>query len=200
MRDMRNDIEDIGNSTAIIKDDTTAIKEDTSLIPRILAEIAQLQAKLPDHVVNVNHSGFILQRYLDELTSYAETVCASSRRSSLEISNTPELESHQEDERKGELTVPEIVGYEEIEKETHMSISTQNRRVTFSNLDEGLVHGDNEEQPDKVYQGDQEIPNQTKQINSSVENQRYTIVPGELNEVKDQRKRQEPQMLRKNEN
>jgi hypothetical protein len=51
--------------------DTSAIKEDTA---QILAEIARLQEQLPRDL-NQRNAGFMLERYLDNLTSYAETVC-----------------------------------------------------------------------------------------------------------------------------
>ncbi|KAF8849320.1 WD40 repeat-like protein [Acephala macrosclerotiorum] len=51
--------------------DTSAIKIDTT---QILAEIARLQEQLPRDP-NQRSAGFMLERYLDNLTSYAETVC-----------------------------------------------------------------------------------------------------------------------------
>jgi len=57
--------------TTEIKADTTALKQDTE---QILADIARLQAQLPQVEQRVGSRGFMLQRYLDELTSYAETV------------------------------------------------------------------------------------------------------------------------------
>ncbi|RYN17127.1 hypothetical protein AA0115_g11977 [Alternaria tenuissima] len=54
--------------TANLLIDTSEIKEDTS---QILQEIAKLQAKLSDQGQDGAH--FILQRYLDSLTSYAES-------------------------------------------------------------------------------------------------------------------------------
>jgi len=73
-REIKADTQEILNDTSAIKEDTaqiSAIREDTS---HILAEIARLQEKLPRDG-NQRNAGFMLERYLDNLTSYAETVC-----------------------------------------------------------------------------------------------------------------------------
>ncbi|KAH6666665.1 hypothetical protein B0J14DRAFT_705156 [Halenospora varia] len=62
-RDIKANTEEIRNDTAAIKDDTT----------QILAEIARLQARLPEGGRVQDSNGFALQRYLDNLTSYAES-------------------------------------------------------------------------------------------------------------------------------
>jgi uncharacterized protein YoxC len=66
------------NDTTQLREDTTTIKQDTS---DILKEIARLRDQLPS--IQVTHTpltgdrDLILARYLDDLTSYAETVCWS---------------------------------------------------------------------------------------------------------------------------
>lgn len=65
---------EIKADTQEIRTDTTAIKADTA---QILAEIARLQQQLPQDPNLQNTSGFMLERYLDNLTTYAETVCDS---------------------------------------------------------------------------------------------------------------------------
>jgi hypothetical protein len=62
---------EIKADTQEILNDTSAIKQDTA---QILAEIARLQEQLPRDM-DQRSSGFMLERYLDNLTSYAETVC-----------------------------------------------------------------------------------------------------------------------------
>jgi len=62
---------EVKNDTAAIRDDTEAIKQDTA---QILAEISRLQAKLPDDEQSHGPSAFMLQRYLENLNSYTETV------------------------------------------------------------------------------------------------------------------------------
>ncbi|KAE9367026.1 hypothetical protein N431DRAFT_562288 [Stipitochalara longipes BDJ] len=62
---------EIKADTQEILNDTSAIKEDTT---QILAEIARLQDQLPRDG-NHRSAGFMLERYLDNLTNYAETVC-----------------------------------------------------------------------------------------------------------------------------
>jgi hypothetical protein len=62
---------EIQADTTEMLNDTSPIKEDTV---QILAEIARLQEQLPRDA-NQRSAGFMLERYLDNLTSYAETVC-----------------------------------------------------------------------------------------------------------------------------
>jgi len=76
MRDIKADTQEIRDDTAAIP----GIKEDTT---QILVEIARLQAKLPENVGlqgldGHGSSGFMLQRYLNNLTTYAETAYDSS--------------------------------------------------------------------------------------------------------------------------
>jgi WD40 repeat protein len=61
---------DIKQDTQEIRTDTAAIKDDTA---QILAEIARLQARLPREDETSNSKTFTLQRYLDSLSSYAES-------------------------------------------------------------------------------------------------------------------------------
>jgi hypothetical protein len=63
---------EIKADTQEILNDTSTIKQDTT---QILAEIIRLQAQLPRDLNLNNASGFMLERYLDNLTSYAESVC-----------------------------------------------------------------------------------------------------------------------------
>lgn len=62
---------EIKDDTEQFRNDTTVIKEDTA---HIIAEIARLQVRLPEgeRAGGTGH-GFALQRYLDNLTSYAES-------------------------------------------------------------------------------------------------------------------------------
>jgi hypothetical protein len=62
---------EIKADTQELLNDTSAIKEDTA---QILAEIARLQEQLPRDAQRNHASGFMLERYLENLTSYAETV------------------------------------------------------------------------------------------------------------------------------
>ncbi|PVH69029.1 hypothetical protein DL98DRAFT_186622 [Cadophora sp. DSE1049] len=62
---------EIKADTRELLNDTSAIKEDTA---QILAEIARLQEQLPRDAQRDHASGFMLERYLNNLTSYAETV------------------------------------------------------------------------------------------------------------------------------
>jgi hypothetical protein len=62
---IRHVTKDIKNDTTEIRNDTTAIKDDTA---QILAEIARLQDRLPRQVEN----DYILQHFLEEMTTYTE--------------------------------------------------------------------------------------------------------------------------------
>ncbi|KAF2457299.1 hypothetical protein BDY21DRAFT_38399 [Lineolata rhizophorae] len=76
---IKADTTEIRNDAAQIKNDTTDIKHDTA---QILAEIARLQAQLPREKANALNQGSgdysgsdtMLERYLNDMTSYAETV------------------------------------------------------------------------------------------------------------------------------
>jgi hypothetical protein len=65
---------EIKADTTELRNDTTAIKEDTE---QILREIARLQSRLPKDQ-NRQNSSFILQRYLEDATTYAESSYAAS--------------------------------------------------------------------------------------------------------------------------
>lgn len=60
----------IKEDTAATRSDVRDIKYDTSHIPHIMAELAELRA-----VVAAGGHNYVLEQYLDSLTSYAETVC-----------------------------------------------------------------------------------------------------------------------------
>lgn len=60
----------IKEDTAATRTDVHDIKQDTSQIPHIMAELAELRV-----VVAAGGQNYILEQYLDSLTSYAETVC-----------------------------------------------------------------------------------------------------------------------------
>jgi hypothetical protein len=79
---------EIKADTQETRNDTSAIKQDTA---QILAEIARLQEQLPQDANRHNTYGFMLERYLDNLTSYAESVCDTS-------SDNIEISPHHEDE------------------------------------------------------------------------------------------------------
>jgi hypothetical protein len=88
----------IRDDVAVVRTDVHDIKQDTGHIPEIMAELARLRAIVDDGEIPTTTRGqnFVLEQYLDSLTSYAETVCndvvwdsdrslhTSSRRSSIE--------------------------------------------------------------------------------------------------------------------
>lgn len=81
---------EIKGDTQAIREDTTAIKEDTA---QILAEIAKLQARLPRDDQPQRTGNFTLLRYLDNMTTYAETVGDVSDN---ESDSAIDVESHEE--------------------------------------------------------------------------------------------------------
>jgi ankyrin repeat protein len=73
---IRSTVRDIRSDTEFLRDEAADIKEDTE---QILAEIAKLQVRLPPNETQREiGSAFILQKYLDNLTTYAETSYAES--------------------------------------------------------------------------------------------------------------------------
>lgn len=81
-----------------IKEDMTAvrtdvhdIKQDTSQIPQIMAELTRLRAIVAagDILPATRGQNYVLEQYLDSLTSYAETVCNDVVWDSDESSNVP---------------------------------------------------------------------------------------------------------------
>jgi len=66
----------IKHDNSAIHDTVVEMKEDTSQIPQILAELERLRAIVAQAAGAANSPGqsYVLQQYLDSLTSYAETV------------------------------------------------------------------------------------------------------------------------------
>ena len=130
MRDIKADTQEIRNDTAAIPD----IKEDTT---QILAEIARLRAQLPNNVElqgleGHGSSGLMLQRYLDNLTTYAETTYDAS------------------DGELGEETAPStpraVAEQDEIEYYLeHLNLSQDSTQELPKNITDGLFEGPDEE-------------------------------------------------------
>jgi hypothetical protein len=113
-RDIKKDTEEIKENSAAIKDDTA----------QILSEIARLQTKLLDDTGRQG-SSVMLQRYLDNLTNYAESVCdtlvselpaASPRPYAFDNSGKPledeELTSHEESPKEWSVSSNMIPSHE----------------------------------------------------------------------------------------
>ena len=135
MRDIKADTQEIRDNTAAIP----GIKEDTT---QILVEIARLQAKLPKNVElqgleGHGLSGFMLQRYLDNLTTYAETTYDTSD-GELEgetAPSTPRAVAEQE----------EIVHHLE-----HLNLPQDNTQELSENIIDGLFE-DHDKESSLVY-------------------------------------------------
>ncbi|KAK3380696.1 hypothetical protein B0T24DRAFT_199405 [Lasiosphaeria ovina] len=67
----------VKQDTSAIRAQVTDIKQDTSLIPELMDEVMRLRAIIGGGDIPSTSRGqnFVLQQYLDGLTSYAETVC-----------------------------------------------------------------------------------------------------------------------------
>ncbi|KAK3332970.1 hypothetical protein B0T19DRAFT_398689 [Cercophora scortea] len=67
----------VKEDTASIRAGVTEIKQDTSHMPQILEELVRLRAIVASGEIpsTAHDRDFVLQQYLDNLTSYAETVC-----------------------------------------------------------------------------------------------------------------------------
>ncbi|KAJ4116127.1 hypothetical protein NW768_011099 [Fusarium equiseti] len=114
-----------------IKSDTTAIrtevydiKQDTSQIPQIMDELTRLRAIVAGGEIPsaANGQNYVLQQYLDDLTSYAETVCndvdwetdssvlvpshAPSRSSLREASSAPVIQQDTSVDASSQVHVP----------------------------------------------------------------------------------------------
>lgn len=85
---------EIKNDTTEIKATNEAIKNDTS---QILAEIARLQAELAPAEEAAQKSSVMLQRYLDELTSYAESVVGETQDSRVSSDGEESISSNRVD-------------------------------------------------------------------------------------------------------
>ena len=79
---------EIKADTSAIRVDAAGIKDD---IGQILAEIARLRSLIPagEEAAGAHEQNFVLQRYLDDLTSYAETVCGETLESA-SVNDAPE--------------------------------------------------------------------------------------------------------------
>jgi hypothetical protein len=107
-RDIRNDTTHIRNDTTIIVEDTRAIRQDTA---QLLQEIARLRLQIArqddqgdvweEAVVRGQNS--MLQRYLDDLTCYAETVVGDEDIAGLE---EPHFEANEIPTRPAESQNP----------------------------------------------------------------------------------------------
>ena len=67
----------IMDDVAVVRNDVLDIKQDTSQIPQIMAELTRLRAIVAagDIPTTTKGQNYVLEQYLDSLTSYAETVC-----------------------------------------------------------------------------------------------------------------------------
>jgi hypothetical protein len=72
-RDIKKDTTELKGDMSDIKQDPTAIKQDTADILTLISKLKNLQRDRPQARDN-----FMLQRYLDELTTYAETTYQES--------------------------------------------------------------------------------------------------------------------------
>ncbi|OCK75166.1 hypothetical protein K432DRAFT_178857 [Lepidopterella palustris CBS 459.81] len=107
-RDIRNDTSHIRNDTATIVEDTRTIRE---VMEQLLQEVAQLRSQMARqddqrHVQDeavVREQNSMIQRYLDDLTSYAETVVGDEDTAGLE---EPHFEANEIPTRPAESQNP----------------------------------------------------------------------------------------------
>ena len=79
---VKEDTADIKADTTVIRQDTAqipSIKHDTSQIADLIEEIALLRSQVADLEQHDRSGGVILQRFLDESTSYAESIIDEGR-------------------------------------------------------------------------------------------------------------------------
>lgn len=66
------------DDTSVIRARVHDVKNDTSQIPQIMEELKRLQALVAGEIPSpFSGRQYVLQQYLDNLTSYAETICSS---------------------------------------------------------------------------------------------------------------------------
>ncbi|KAF1843524.1 uncharacterized protein K460DRAFT_146662 [Cucurbitaria berberidis CBS 394.84] len=96
---------EIKTNTSNLRHDTAAIKQDTT---NILQEIARLRAQLPDDLATLRPStqgpDSMLIHYLDDLTSYAETVCWSGEDSDTDTEGADDSNTHHSLRNKQKLS------------------------------------------------------------------------------------------------
>jgi hypothetical protein len=100
----------IMSDTTHLRDDTAAIKQETS---EILEEIARLRAQLPSGQVTLpllnRDRDVMLARYLDDLTSYAETVCWSEvNDNGMDLYDEPSPTRHEFKSPYGSMNAPVV--------------------------------------------------------------------------------------------
>jgi uncharacterized protein YoxC len=109
VKDIKEDTTEIKGDTQVIIGTTNDIKEDTALL---LQEIARLRTQVAQGAVSQARDGgkssnFMLERYLDDLTSYAETVVgddiSDGRRSRSSLDAV--AEEHREDDERPSWTL-----------------------------------------------------------------------------------------------
>ena len=104
-----------------------AIKQDTA---DILAEIIRLQAQLTGEASPNNSSGYMLERYLDNLTNYAETVCGTFP-DSMSIEDEPEVPVTSEPEATSPRSARSFLDMESDEAEVLNFKSSSNNEPTL---------------------------------------------------------------------
>jgi hypothetical protein len=100
----------IMSDTTHLRDDTAAIKQETS---EILEEIARLRAQLPNGQVTLplptQDRDLMLARYLDDLTSYAETVCWTEvNDNDMDLYEEPSPTRHRFKSLHGSMNAPNV--------------------------------------------------------------------------------------------
>ena len=91
-------VQEVKKDTEQIKTDTAAIKDDTELI---LAEIARLRSRLPEEKDTHEGKRVVLERFLDNMTDYAETVADGSDVDLNEVAESETLVEEPEETSSG---------------------------------------------------------------------------------------------------
>src|SRR5438105_3846648 len=124
---------EIKADTKALRNDTAAIRDNTT---QILAEISRLQARLPQDDRIRGGAGFTLRRYLDNLSSYAETSCDLSDE---ESDNGVDVEKHQAHEPSlSVLSEEERLEPHPRDESSSYSPTARWRRKTSLETEEGL--------------------------------------------------------------
>ncbi|KAF4446671.1 hypothetical protein F53441_9713 [Fusarium austroafricanum] len=160
---------EIKNDTTEIRNDTAAIKDDTE---QILEEIARLQERLPKQVGN----DYILQHFLEEMTTYTEKALDGG---SIDGGNLSPRASATVTEEEEELEPPPEDAYlEEYERSSYASTESAYWRKQDKKWEEDLQYHLDNLPPEDTYKDELVIEEERRQAQLA-EAQRPSTLVGE---------------------
>lgn len=129
---VKEDTTEIKAETSAIKKDTSgipSIKQDTVQIASLIEEIGLLRMQVSDPRREDSNGGILLQRFLDESTTYAESAVDSTELESTQVDEAPP-EDIGEDEESGSKTPSHIVAIPPVHPEVVSNRSSEKMRFS----------------------------------------------------------------------